>query len=645
MKNMNLPPVLKNLFALGFGLTLLFGVDIGLGWIGVTPLSMEDPFVGFAGSRPLFIEQEQGRFVLDEARKNYFNTPQEFVMPKPANTFRIVVFGGSTTYGRPYLNDTSFGHWLKKLLERYGDVGRVEVINTGGISYASYRVRRLVEEMAAYQPDLFVVYSGHNEFLEARTFEQIKGQAPLLSQVRSLLHHSRIYSALTRTLGHALPDGVQKTELGEDVGATLEQIGGPELYHRDAEFRAGVIRQYHHEIKSIAAFSRERRIPLILCTLPSNLAHMSPFKSELRNDFSDVDYRNWSAAFEAGEEALRNNDITAAERSYATASTLDPGYALGQYRLGQVFRETGRTIKAYQMFLNAKEEDVVPLRALSVFNESLRQIALEEQAALADVEATFRRVSPDGLPGDNLFVDHVHPGIEGQQLIAWVILNAATKVNVVPLDKSSWQEQHLDARAYLLAEYERIPARYLAMGYWGVGRLFLWAGKYPEAYAALQRAWETVRDVPEIPRQLAELELLHGNAEAALTFVAVSEQLDPENPDLALIRAAALSLAGRAGEAILLLEEIGRPSGEAALHFDYAFGQALHALGRFDEALASFRSAVAGAPRLATFHLAEAETLKALGQRQPSALAYRRYLELTDHPLPEQALAAWAGEK
>ena len=45
-----------------------------------------------------------------------------------------------------------------------------EVINAGGISYASYRVALVVKELAAYAPDLFVVYSGHNEFLERRTY-------------------------------------------------------------------------------------------------------------------------------------------------------------------------------------------------------------------------------------------------------------------------------------------------------------------------------------------------------------------------------------------------------------------------------------------------------------------------------------------
>ena len=48
----------------------------------------------------------------------------------------------------------------------------MEIINTGGISYASYRVARLMEELLAYQPDVFVIYTGHNEFLEKRIYHK-----------------------------------------------------------------------------------------------------------------------------------------------------------------------------------------------------------------------------------------------------------------------------------------------------------------------------------------------------------------------------------------------------------------------------------------------------------------------------------------
>ncbi|MFW6168867.1 MAG: hypothetical protein ACODAD_00150 [Planctomycetota bacterium] len=47
---------------------------------------------------------------------------------------------------------------------------RWEVVNAGGVGYASYRVAKLMEELVRYEPDLFIIYSGHNEFLKRRTY-------------------------------------------------------------------------------------------------------------------------------------------------------------------------------------------------------------------------------------------------------------------------------------------------------------------------------------------------------------------------------------------------------------------------------------------------------------------------------------------
>ena len=108
----------------------------------------------------------------------FFNT-QTFTQTKPAGTFRIFCVGGSTTYGRPYDDTTSFAGWLRAFLPEADDSRRFEVVNAGGISYASYRVATLMEELIRYEPDLFVIYSGQNEFLENRTYGEILSQSAI----------------------------------------------------------------------------------------------------------------------------------------------------------------------------------------------------------------------------------------------------------------------------------------------------------------------------------------------------------------------------------------------------------------------------------------------------------------------------------
>ena len=84
-------------------------------------------------------------------KKDVFNV-QAFSARKKANTYRIFCLGGSTTFGRPYDDRTSFAGWLRAFLAAADPSRTWEVINAGGISYASYRVAALMDELSRYEP-------------------------------------------------------------------------------------------------------------------------------------------------------------------------------------------------------------------------------------------------------------------------------------------------------------------------------------------------------------------------------------------------------------------------------------------------------------------------------------------------------------
>lgn len=162
-------------------------LEFGLRWTGLQPITQQgDPFVGFSRQIPLFEQVEgatdgDGPQPLDgqDARARdtaylqtaygklvWFN-PQSFPKRKPEGTRRIFCMGGSTTYGRPFADSTSYCGWLRRFLPLVDPSQEWEVINAGGVSYASYRVAALMEELAQYEPDLFIVLSAHNEFSNA----------------------------------------------------------------------------------------------------------------------------------------------------------------------------------------------------------------------------------------------------------------------------------------------------------------------------------------------------------------------------------------------------------------------------------------------------------------------------------------------
>ena len=132
------------------------GAELLLALAGVKPLLLtQDPLVGFAGNVPQFVKatRKDGTemYITARNKSGYFNF-QEFPQHKSDDAYRIFCVGGSTTYGRPYTHKVSFCGWLQAYLEAADPTRKWEVINVGGITYASYRVARMMNELVDYVP-------------------------------------------------------------------------------------------------------------------------------------------------------------------------------------------------------------------------------------------------------------------------------------------------------------------------------------------------------------------------------------------------------------------------------------------------------------------------------------------------------------
>ncbi len=138
------------------------------------PTSYQEPFVGFSQSFPLFeLDAPAGEF-RTARHHHYFFGLQHFPAKKKATTFRAFCLGGSTVLGHPYNTETALPRWLEIELAGCDPSHRYEVVNCGGMSYASYRLVPILQEVFDYDPDLIVVMTGHNEFLEERTYHAVK---------------------------------------------------------------------------------------------------------------------------------------------------------------------------------------------------------------------------------------------------------------------------------------------------------------------------------------------------------------------------------------------------------------------------------------------------------------------------------------
>jgi hypothetical protein len=191
---------------------------------------------------PLYVPSADGQQMTTAANKTAYFNVQSFPRVKAPGTFRIFTLGGSTTYGHPYADPTSFSGWLRELLPVADKTKHWEVINAGGISYASYREAHLMEELVNYQPDLFIIDTGHNEFLEERTYGQLRNMPAALRKTASKLSRTRSWTAMTaalQKLGVQPKEGTEgRSQLRGEVNAILDRSAGLNRYTRDDALRA-----------------------------------------------------------------------------------------------------------------------------------------------------------------------------------------------------------------------------------------------------------------------------------------------------------------------------------------------------------------------------------------------------------------------
>jgi len=446
-----------------------------IGWRPVVPAG--DPFVDFQNVRPLFVASDDGTQMVTapERLASGFFQPESFAAEKPSGEFRIVCLGGSTVQGRPYAIETSFTTWLELSLQAADPDRQWEVINCGAVSYASYRLVPILEEMLRHEPDLIILYTGHNEFLEDRSYAAIK-RAPQvaasayqgLAQLRSL--------QLLHQLARGEPadaNGPQREVLPEEVDALLDYRGGLADYSRDSLDRDAVVKHFDYNLRRMIHLANEANVSVMLVDPPKNLRDCPPFKSEHTAGISQNELKR-AGEYLAKARALVGSDPQRSIGLMEQAVELNPAHAGWQYQLGSLTRKAGRFEEAKRHSLAANDEDICPLRAIEPLHRVIRQAAADADCPLLELRAKFAALSEGGIPGDNLFLDHVHPTIGGHQMIAEEIMAMLAEIGIVA-PRDGWQaerrrlyDQHWDTLD--LVYFETGKQRLRGLRLWSSGR-------------------------------------------------------------------------------------------------------------------------------------------------------------------------------
>jgi tetratricopeptide (TPR) repeat protein len=610
---------LPKLLAFAFFTVILFftGGEALLALLHVRPIvETEDPYVGFVSSLPLFVEQSlpDGRAVMRTASNKlaYFN-PQEFPKVKPKNTFRIFCLGGSTTYGHPYNDLTSYCGWLREILPRIDPSRHWEVINAGGVSYASYREAALMEELARYSPDAFIVYTGHNEFLERRTYSSLIEANPGVTWLGSMVGRTRTYAVVRSAIRAVQPDreteARKQYQMTGEVDALLDAMVGLSAYTRDDTLQSRIVEHYGFNLHRMARIARNANARLVYVTVASNLKDTSPFKSQHTPGLNAVAIARSETLLANAKSAHDHGDLDTAHALLQQAVKLDPRWAVAHYELGHVLFEQKRFNEALQHFVRARDEDVCPLRQLSVMRDVKLEVAASEHDPVVDLvkiiaDSTQSRFG-HRIPGEEFFLDHAHPTIEGNRILATALARALIADGVLEAP-DGWESRILpEVTAHIESQ---IDPKLQAVALRNLARLFSWAGKLDEAERMAKQSLELDPDQMESLVVLGSRAAAEGRADEAMEYYKQVLKRDPNHLEARNNLAVELARRGQNAEALEQYEAMLRINpNQPAIYFNA--GQAFVRMGRFDRAIDQFEHALQLRPE-------DVNTLTSLGRAQ-----------------------------
>jgi lysophospholipase L1-like esterase len=415
----------------------------------------DDPFVEFAATRPLFeLTTDETKYHTSQPRLGFFRRV-EFDRVKPAGEFRVFVLGGSTVQGHPYSIETSFPTYLQTALKHANSSVTPNVINCGGVSYASYRLVPVLTECLNYEPDLVIFCEGHNEFLEDVTYAPVRQQSVIARALGSIAEKSRVIRGLRNSFKstsakEALQASSQaakvreKPVLPEEVDTILNHSGGLTAYHRDDEHASRVVEHFRSNLLRMHQLCSEKSIPLIVVQPPSNLADCPPFRSQFSGNSTEETQKSIVQMLARARE-LSRSDLNEAIALAKEATRMDPRFALSWYELGQLQLLNHDHDLAKESLRRACDEDVCPLRMTSALTSAMRQTVEELQITFLDADELLRRLSPTGILGDGLLVDHVHPSFRGHEEIAIALAQLMISGGLINSDNDTWPQTAQEA--------------------------------------------------------------------------------------------------------------------------------------------------------------------------------------------------------
>jgi tetratricopeptide (TPR) repeat protein len=384
--------------------------------------------------------------------------PQRMLVKKTPDTYRIFVFGESAAMGDP---DPGFGAWryLQVLLNERFPGTKFEVICVAMTAIDSDVVLPMARECARRDGDLWIIYMGNNEMVGPFGGGTVFGaRAPGVNLIRADL------AIKTTRIGQWLGSLVQRWAGRSPAPGTwqgLEMFQGHELRYDDpARLRA--YENFKRNLEDILRAGGKAGVPMILSTVGCNLKDCSSFASLHTVTLNETREADWNRIYNGGIALESAGRFPEALSNYARAGAMDPGYAELHFRLGRCRLALTNAGQALPEFELARDYDALAFRADSRINQIIKDAAnahAGQDVHVLDAAALFARNSPEGIPGHELFYEHVHLNFAGNYLLGRAFAEQTAKLLphfTVARDRGQWASGEFCDRRLAVSSWDRL---------------------------------------------------------------------------------------------------------------------------------------------------------------------------------------------
>jgi tetratricopeptide (TPR) repeat protein len=301
--------------------------------------------------------------------------------------------GESSAAGYPFSPLGSFSRYIRDRLQLLYPNSVVEVVNLSLTAINSYTIRDLFPGVLEQKPDLILIYTGHNEYYGALGVGSMESLGTSRKMVNLILYLNKYKTVelLRNTIQWIMKLFAGKSD--KQSGTLMSRMAQDQYIAFDSEkFNEG-IDQFKGNIRDVLEMAKEKNVPVILSTLVSNLKDQPPFISIKSDVFPPAD-----KIYNQAEQEL----------SYGNNKVAD------------------------SLFRFAKDLDGLRFRAPEKINQVIEELSNEYKLPLVNADSVFSSISPNGIVGDNIMTDHLHPTLNGQMILGKIFFEKMEQSNQLP---------------------------------------------------------------------------------------------------------------------------------------------------------------------------------------------------------------------